>query len=35
MTMFDASPRVRDLQQRLTRFMEEHIYPNEADSTGR
>ncbi|GGJ87437.1 acyl-CoA dehydrogenase family protein [Deinococcus aquiradiocola] len=31
MTMFDASPRVRDLQQRLTRFMEEHIYPNEAE----
>ncbi len=31
MTMFDASPRVRDLQERLTRFMEEHIYPNEAE----
>jgi acyl-CoA dehydrogenase len=31
MTMFDASPRVRDLQQRLTRFMDEHIYPNEAE----
>ncbi|GGR08823.1 acyl-CoA dehydrogenase family protein [Deinococcus ruber] len=31
MTMFDASPRVRDLQQRLTAFMQEHIYPNEAE----
>jgi acyl-CoA dehydrogenase len=31
MTMFDASPRVQDLQQRLTRFMQAHIYPNEAE----
>ena len=31
MTMFDASPRVKDLQERLTRFMETHIYPNEAE----
>ncbi|WP_407570109.1 acyl-CoA dehydrogenase family protein [Deinococcus altitudinis] len=31
MTMFDASPRLRDLQERLTRFMNEHIYPNEAE----
>jgi len=27
---FDPSPKVQDLQQRLTAFMEEHIYPNEA-----
>jgi len=27
---FDYSPKVRDLQKRLTAFMEEHIYPNEA-----
>jgi acyl-CoA dehydrogenase len=26
---FEFSPRTRDLQQRLTAFMEEHIYPNE------
>ncbi|WP_424949951.1 acyl-CoA dehydrogenase family protein [Deinococcus sp.] len=31
MTMFDASPRLKDLQQRLTRFMDAHIYPNEAE----
>ena len=31
MTMFDASPRVAELQQRLIRFMETHIYPNEAE----
>ncbi len=27
---FDYSPKVRDLQKRLTAFMDEHIYPNEA-----
>ena len=27
---FEYSPRVKDLQQRLTAFMDEHIYPNEA-----
>jgi acyl-CoA dehydrogenase len=27
---FDPSPKVQDLQQRLTAFMEQHIYPNEA-----
>ena len=26
---FDYSPKVRDLQKRLTAFMAEHIYPNE------
>jgi len=26
---FDLSPKVKDLQQRLTAFMTEHIYPNE------
>src|SRR5882724_8700991 len=26
---FDFSPKVKDLQQRLTAFMDEHIYPNE------
>ncbi len=26
---FDYSPKVRDLQQRLNAFMDEHIYPNE------
>ena len=26
---FDPSPKVQDLQQRLTAFMDEHIYPNE------
>lgn len=26
---FDYSPKVRDLQRRLTAFMDEHIYPNE------
>ncbi|MGY2894162.1 acyl-CoA dehydrogenase family protein [Deinococcus sp. UYEF24] len=31
MTMFDASPRLRDLQERLTRFMDTHVYPNEAE----
>jgi acyl-CoA dehydrogenase len=27
---FEFSPKVKDLQQRLTAFMEEYIYPNEA-----
>ena len=27
---FEHSPRSRDLAERLTAFMEEHIYPNEA-----
>jgi len=27
---FDYSPKVRDLQKRLSAFMDEHIYPNEA-----
>jgi len=27
---FEFSPKVKDLQKRLTAFMEEHIYPNEA-----
>ncbi|MEO8028863.1 MAG: acyl-CoA dehydrogenase family protein [Bryobacteraceae bacterium] len=26
---FDFSPKVKDLQQRLTAFMDEHVYPNE------
>jgi acyl-CoA dehydrogenase len=26
---FDPSPRIQELQQRLTAFMQEHIYPNE------
>src|ERR1051326_1503170 len=26
---FEYSPRVKDLQQRLSAFMDEHIYPNE------
>jgi len=29
--MFGVSPRVQDLQERLKRFMDEHIYPNEAE----
>ncbi|BDP43492.1 acyl-CoA dehydrogenase (plasmid) [Deinococcus aetherius] len=29
--MFDVSPRTRDLHARLSNFMEEHIYPNEAE----
>ncbi len=28
---FDFSPRTKDLQQQLQRFMDEHIYPAEAD----
>jgi acyl-CoA dehydrogenase len=31
MTMFDASPRLCELQQPLTRFMQKHIYPNEGE----
>jgi acyl-CoA dehydrogenase len=27
---FDFSPKVKDLQKRVTAFMEDHIYPNEA-----
>ncbi len=27
---FDYSPKVRDLQARLTAFMDQHVYPNEA-----
>jgi acyl-CoA dehydrogenase len=27
---FDPSPKVQDLQRRLTAFMERHVYPNEA-----
>src|ERR1700677_3148984 len=27
---FDFTPKVKDLQKRLTAFMEDHIYPNEA-----
>jgi acyl-CoA dehydrogenase len=27
---FDYSPKVRELQSRVTRFMEEHVYPSEA-----
>ncbi|WP_034409411.1 acyl-CoA dehydrogenase family protein [Deinococcus murrayi] len=29
--LFDVSPRTRDLHARLTAFMDEHIYPNEAE----
>jgi len=28
--MFEYSPKVQDLQRRLTAFMDEHIYPNES-----
>ncbi|MFC4425078.1 acyl-CoA dehydrogenase family protein [Deinococcus navajonensis] len=31
MTLFDVSPRTRDLHGRLTAFMDEHIYPNEGE----
>ena len=27
---FEFSPKVKDLQKRLTAFMEAHVYPNEA-----
>ena len=26
---FEFSPKVKDLQKRVTAFMEEHVYPNE------
>ena len=29
-TMFDVTPRARQLHEQLTRFMDAHIYPNEA-----
>ena len=28
--MFSKTPRVLELEEKLTAFMEEHIYPNEA-----
>ena len=28
---FDYSPRVRELQEKLATFMQEHVYPNESD----
>ena len=31
MTLFDTTPRAKDLQDRLTGFMQQHIYPNEAE----
>ncbi|MHA0036222.1 acyl-CoA dehydrogenase family protein [Deinococcus sp. PESE-13] len=31
MTMFDTTPRAQDLRERLLRFMDTHIYPNEAE----
>ena len=31
MTMFDTTPRAQDLRERLLRFMDEHVYPNEAE----
>lgn len=31
MTLFDVSPRTADLHARLTKFMADHIYPNEAE----
>lgn len=31
MTLFDLSPRASDLRQRLLKFMDEFIYPNEAE----
>ena len=31
MTMFDVTPRAADLRQRLLKFMDAHIYPNEAN----
>ena len=27
---FEYSPKVKELQQRVSAFMEEHVYPNEA-----
>jgi len=29
--VFEFSDKVKDLQQRVTAFMEQHIYPNEAN----
>lgn len=31
MTMFDTTPRAGELRERLLKFMDEHIYPNEAE----
>ncbi|MFB9994677.1 acyl-CoA dehydrogenase family protein [Deinococcus oregonensis] len=31
MTVFDVSPRTTDLRSRLTQFMADHVYPNEAE----
>ncbi|MCD0176140.1 acyl-CoA dehydrogenase family protein [Deinococcus sp. 14RED07] len=31
MTVFDVTPRARDLRERLTAFMQEYIYPNDAE----
>ena len=31
MTIFDVSPRTTDLHARLSTFMDEYIYPNEAE----
>ncbi|WP_291431447.1 acyl-CoA dehydrogenase family protein [Deinococcus sp.] len=31
MTVFDVTPRARDLRERLTAFMQAHIYPNDAE----
>ncbi|AAF12182.1 acyl-CoA dehydrogenase family protein [Deinococcus radiodurans] len=31
MTMFDTTPRAQDLRERLLRFMDTYIYPNEAE----
>ncbi|MBB6015459.1 acyl-CoA dehydrogenase family protein [Deinococcus radiopugnans] len=33
MTVFDVTDRSRDLRQRLLAFMDEHIYPNDAEAT--
>ena len=30
MTMFDVTPRAKQLHEQLSRFMDAHIYPNEA-----
>ncbi|MFC4455028.1 acyl-CoA dehydrogenase [Deinococcus sonorensis] len=31
MTLFEVSPRTRELQTRLERFMQQHVYPQEAE----
>ena len=31
MTMFGTTPRTQELRQRLLKFMDAHIYPNEAN----